>query len=66
MQLPDEDDDVLKKREEEHREREAFIKEAEMSTVNSHGTNIVSVYEGSGGREESVDTRDVSVMSFGV
>ena len=66
MQLPDEDEDILKRREEEHKEREAFIKEAEMSTVNLRGTSIVSVHGGSGGRGESEDTRDVSVMSFGV
>jgi len=66
MQLPDEDEDALKRREEEHKEREAFIKEVEMSTVNLRGTSIVSVHGGSGGRGESEDTRDVSVMSFGV
>jgi len=66
MQLPDEDEDVLKRRVEEHREREAFIKEAEMSAVNLHGTSIVSVHGESGGRGESINTRDVSVMSLGV
>lgn len=60
MQLPGEDDDFLKKREEEQREREAFIKEAEISADNVHRVSM------HGGREESVNTRDVSVMSSGV
>ncbi|KAF5350549.1 hypothetical protein D9756_008720 [Leucocoprinus leucothites] len=66
MQLPGEDDEALRMREEEQKERQAFIKEAEETFGNSlHGGSVLSVR--GGGRGESVNamTRDVSVMSIG-